>query len=170
MSELPGGRGGGQGGAAGRHTAAGRRARPYGGLCLASHNHCDGVGARTCGHPPERVKDPTFWGWRSAGKARDPGQLRGRRGLARDVLGGGGGLAGTPLLLGSPYGPRRRRAKIFEASILLAPKAPKQNFGCQSQTLEGEEEGGGSRRPPTVYGRSNTSLGGAGGLIDEREA
>ena len=26
---------------------------------------------------------------------------------------GGGGLAGTPLLLGSPYGPRRRRAQNF---------------------------------------------------------
>ena len=32
--------------------------------------------------------------------------------------------------------------KIFEASILLALKAPKQNFGCQPQTLQ-EEEGGG---------------------------
>ena len=45
----------------------------------------------------------------------------------------------------------------------------KQNFGCQPQTLEGEEGGrGGSRGgytppPPTVYGRSNTSLGGGGG-------
>ena len=34
-------------------------------------------------------------------------------------------------------------AKTFEASILLAQKAPKQNFGCQPQTLEGEERGGG---------------------------
>ena len=48
-----------------------------------------------------------------------------------------------PLLPGSPYGPRRRRAKDFEASILLGPKGPKQNFGCQPQTLEGEEGGGG---------------------------
>ena len=31
---------------------------------------------------------------------------------------------------------------IFEAYILLAPKAPKQSFGCQPQTLEGEEGGG----------------------------
>ena len=28
---------------------------------------------------------------------------------------GGGGLAGTPLLAGSLYGPRRRRAQHFEA-------------------------------------------------------
>ena len=67
-------------------------------------------------------------------------------------LKGGGGLAGTPILPGSPYGPRRRRAGTFEASILLAPKAPEQNFGCQRQTSEGE--GG----PPTVHGQSNTSL------------
>ena len=33
--------------------------------------------------------------------------------------------------------------KIFEGKILLAPKAPKQNFGRQPQTLEGEEGGGG---------------------------
>ena len=42
--------------------------------------------------------------------------------VGRDVLeggdggsegGGGGGLAGTLLLLGSPYGPRRRRAENF---------------------------------------------------------
>ena len=29
----------------------------------------------------------------------------------------------------------------FEASILLVPKAPEQNLGCQPQTLEGEEGG-----------------------------
>ena len=51
---------------------------------------------------------------------------------------GGGGLAGTPLLLGSPYGPRRGRAKIFSVYIFLAPKALKQNFGCQPGTLKGE--------------------------------
>ena len=44
-----------------------------------------------------------------------------------------------------------------------SPKAPKQNFGFQPQTLEGEEGGGGGSRgghppPPTVYGHSNTSL------------
>ena len=61
--------------------------------------------------------------------------------------GGKGGLAGTPLLLGSPYGPRRRRAGNFEASVLLAPKAPKQNVGCQPQTLEG---GGGGGYPPLL--------------------
>ena len=67
--------------------------------------------------------------------------------VRRDVVeGGGGGSAGTLLLLGVP-------AK--EAQILLAPKAPKQNFGCLPQTLEGE---GGA--PPAVYGRSSTSLDG----------
>ena len=82
--------------------------------------------------------------------------------MAESADGGGiqsgkGGVRGfgwdPPLLPGSPYGPRRRRAKDFEASILLAPKGPKQKFGCQPQTLEGEEGG-----PPAVYGRSNTSL------------
>ena len=42
-------------------------------------------------------------------RARPPPPLitRGRGGLK----GGGGGVAGTPLLPGSPYGPRQRRAK-----------------------------------------------------------
>ena len=53
--------------------------------------------------------------------------------------------------------------EIFEAEILLAPKVPKQKFGCQPQTLAGEEEGGGGSGgvpppPPAVYGRSNASL------------
>ena len=62
------------------------------------------------------------------------------------VRGGGeGALAGPPLLPASPYGPRRRRAENFEASILLALKAPEQSLGCQPQTLEGEEGGGGAR-------------------------
>ena len=68
--------------------------------------------------------------------------------MARDVLegggGGGGGLKGVGggegVWLGPPssLGPPRVPA---EAQILLAPKAPKQNFGCQPQTLEGEEGG-----------------------------
>ena len=54
--------------------------------------------------------------------------------------------------------------KTFEAEILLAAKAPKQNFGCQPPTLEGEEGGGlggggVTPPPPAVYGRSNTSRG-----------
>ena len=64
-------------------------------------------------------------------------------------------MAGTPLLPGSPTVPEN-----FEASILLAPKAPKQNFGCQPQTLEGEEGGVAPPPPRTAYGRSTTSLGG----------
>ena len=55
-----------------------------------------------------------------------------------------------------------------KAQIFLVPKAPKQNFGYQPQTFEGEEggvevrpgEGGVVPPPPTVYGRSNASLGG----------
>ena len=76
----------------------------------------------------------------------------GRGPCPRDVLERGeggseareGGLAGTPP---PPRVPllvlRRWRAKIFSASILLAPKAPKQNFGCQPQTVEGEGGGRG---------------------------
>ena len=60
--------------------------------------------------------------------------------------GGGAGWLGPPLLPGSPCGPRRRRAKTFEAQILLAPKAPKQKFGCPPQTLE--RKGGGVQEPP----------------------
>ena len=86
-------------------------------------------------------------------------------GGGRDVLergeGGGGGGTGAPLLLGSPYGPRRRRAENFYASILLAPKAQKQNFGCQPQTLEGGEGGYPPSSSSAVYGRSN--IGGRGG-------
>ena len=67
----------------------------------------------------------------------------GRAGGGQVGEGGDWGLAGTPLLPESPYGTRRRGAEHFEASILLAPKAPKQNFGCQPQTLEAEEWGGG---------------------------
>ena len=35
---------------------------------------------------------------------------------------------------------------ILKLKIPLAPKAPKQNFGCHAQTLEGEEGGGGLLR------------------------
>ena len=38
--------------------------------------------------------------------------------------------------------PAKGGQKKFKASILLALKALKQNFGCQPQTLEGEEGGG----------------------------
>ena len=55
--------------------------------------------------------------------------------------GGGGGWDPTPPRV--PLWSPRRRANIFSAEILLAPKAPKQNFGCQPQTLEGEMGGGG---------------------------
>ena len=46
-----------------------------------------------------------------------------------------------------------------EASILLAPKAPKQKFGCQPQGEDrGGVQGGDYPPPPAVYGRSTTSL------------
>ena len=73
---------------------------------------------------------------------------------------GGRGFGWDPLLPKPPYGPRRRRAKIFGAWILLAPKAPKQNFGCQQhwKGRRGGGEGGPGGGTP-VYGGSNTSLG-----------
>ena len=68
--------------------------------------------------------------------------------------------------------------KNSEASILLAPKAPKQNFGCQPQTLEGEAAMGqvamsalGSGRacsprpsPPTVHCLEGEEGGGVQGV------
>ena len=61
----------------------------------------------------------------------------------------GGGLAGPPLLLWSPSGPRRRLAENFDAKFLAAPKAPHQNFGYRPQTLEREQGGGGVHRGAT---------------------
>ena len=53
-------------------------------------------------------------------------------------------MAGTPLLPGSPNGPRRRRGTIFK---LKSSWRRSKNFSCQPQILEGEEGGGGSVRP-----------------------
>ena len=68
------------------------------------------------------------------------------RGVLEEGEGGserGGGLTGTPpSSQGPPVVPAKGGPKHFEASILLAPKAPKQNFGFRPQTLEGEEGGG----------------------------
>ena len=67
-----------------------------------------------------------------------------RRGGRGGLKGGGRGVwLGPPSSLGPPMAP----AENFEAYILLTPKAPKQNFGCQHQTLEGEEGGGVGTRP-----------------------
>ena len=95
-------------------------------------------------HVPRRctslpVKKGSTWGVVLGGSDA----LEGGEGDLKGGGGGGGGLAGTPLLPGTPYGPRRRRAENFEDSILLALKTPKQNFGCQPQTFEGDEGGGG---------------------------
>ena len=84
------------------------------------------------------IWDITPTGRRGGGGGGQGCNRRGQGGTER----GGGGLAGTPLLPGSPSGPRRRGANFVEASILLAPKAWKQNVGCQPQTLEGDEGGG----------------------------
>ena len=96
---------------------------------------CARHGARCCGC--RRV-----WAVRCAGVFHCEG-------CGRDVLeGGGGGLKG--------------RGGGWDIPPLRVPLwfPPKQNFGCQPQTLEGEEGGGGcTPPPPTVYGRSHTSLG-----------
>ena len=92
-----------------------------------------------------------------------PGCIR-RGGRGGGSEGGGGGVWLEPPSSQGPPMPRRGQAENIEASILLAPKAPKQNVGCQSQTLEGEEgegrgvQGGGGGPPPPVFGPSNTSL------------
>ena len=88
--------------------------------------------------------------------------VSGTRKTARDRTGNGGLKPKRAPLLKSP-GMRGRGSEVWgvgrtppppkvrlwsppmvPAFNLLAPKAPKQNFGCQPQTLEGEE--GGSRR------------------------
>ena len=67
-----------------------------------------------------------------------------------------GGFGGGPPPPRAPLWSPPKAGQNFGAQILLAPKAPKQKFGCQPQTLEGE--GGGDPPPPAVYSRSNTSL------------
>ena len=68
--------------------------------------------------------------------------------------GGRGVWLGPPSSEGRPTAPAEGGPRIIEASILLAPKAPTQHFGCQPQTLEGEEEGGGGQggNPPSSDG------------------
>ena len=61
--------------------------------------------------------------------------------------GGEGGLAGTHPPPRVPLWSPPKVGQTFEASILLALKAPKQNFVCQPQTLEWE--GGWSREGVT---------------------
>ena len=75
-------------------------------------------------------------------------------GGGRDVLEEGGGLKGGGIGRDPPssQGPPKAGPAIFEASILLAPKAPKQNFGCQPPTFEGEEGGPGGGDPPSSCG------------------
>ena len=76
-------------------------------------------------------------------------------GGGRDVLeggGGGGSEAGEGGLAGTPPPPRvplwspPEAGQKFEAQILLAPKAPKQNFGCQASKM-GKGGGGGGNAP-----------------------
>ena len=80
--------------------------------------------------------------------------------------GGGGGLQGG----GGGFGLEPPHPRVPLWSPLLKSswrqRRRSKNFGCQPQTLEGEEgggsKGGGTPPPPTVYGRSNASLGGGG--------
>ena len=78
--------------------------------------------------------------------------LRGKRGggggcIRGERRGGSEGERGfgwePPSSRESPYGPRPKAGPKILASILSAPKAPKQNVGCQPQTLEGGGGGGG---------------------------
>ena len=75
---------------------------------------------------------------------------------------GGVGLAGKPLLLESPYGPRRRRAENFEVNP-LGTEGGEAKFRLSASNI-GRGGGGGSKGgtppPPAVYGRSNTPLSG----------
>ena len=92
----------------------------------------------------------------------------------RDVSeggGGGGGLKGEGGggWLGPPPPPRvplwssaEGGPKFLKRKSSWHRRRRSKNFGCQPQTLEGEEGGlggkGGAPPPPAVYGRSNTSL------------
>ena len=122
-----------------------------------------GLGTAMCLRRPPSMQRP---GWPCSREV-----LEGGEGVVRGSEGEGGGSAGPPSSYGPPVVPSEGGPKIFEASILLAPKVPKQTFGCQPQTLQEEEGGGegvqgeggrggvrgGTTPPPTVYGRSNTS-------------
>ena len=57
-------------------------------------------------------------------------------GIPWDVLeGGGGGLTGTPLLPGSPYGPRRRRAENFLSVNPLGTKGAEAKFWLPASNI-----------------------------------
>ena len=72
--------------------------------------------------------------------------LRERRLPTESAEGRGGGGGGRGVWLGPPPPPRVLvliPAQNFETSILLAPNAPKQNFGCQPKPGGGGRGGGG---------------------------
>ena len=82
-----------------------------------------------------------------------------RQDRGRDVLEGGeGGLAGTPSSQGPLMVPAEGGPKNFKRKSSWHRRRLSRKFGCQPQTLEGEEGGKGGTPPPTVYGTSNTSL------------
>ena len=85
--------------------------------------------------PPPRPAPPSPAPPRPALPSRDV--LEVGEGEGGGLKGGGGWLV-PPSSQGPPMVPAEGGPKTFEASILLAPKAPKQKFGSQPQTLEGE--------------------------------
>ena len=84
--------------------------------CTGPHGGAAGGGGG--GQFPVRSSDPNPYGmspgvrWWGRGNG---GGVQGQGCIRRRERGGEGGLAGTPLLLGSPYGPRRRQAKNFSS-------------------------------------------------------
>ena len=90
----------------------------------------------------------------------------GHRPAARDVLEGGGGgggggsegRGGGASSMGPPMVLVEGGPKKFSTYILLAPKAPSKIVAVSLKYWKGRRRGGWGGAPPTVYGRSNTSL------------
>ena len=93
-----------------------------------------------------------------------------RRGGGPEEGGGGlkgGALAGTPPPPRIPLWSPPKAGRKLGAQILLAPKAPKQNLGCQPQTLEVEEGGPGGGYPPLLLRRTAVLIHPSGGADRE---
>ena len=109
---------------------------------------CSNAGRSAHGRVQKPPQPLWGWGWRIQGKGRRRVWL------------------GQPSSQGSPTVSAKGRPKKTVSLDRLGAEVPKQNFGCQPQTLEGEEGGsrggGGVLPPPPVYGRPNKSLGRGG--------